>query len=276
MERRAQRLGHLEGDGHAAPRRPDDHDIRAPKSGQPGPELPSRVSTIDKAHAVKDRRPPAAGARADGPTREVGTTDPRHDQPDRSEEGTKRRWRRDVGRSALGPAPRPRENAHIGGRTMRRRRGERAVSLEADQLVGAAAAILNGRTVRRYVRGEEPPVWVRVNQLAHADWDDLAELTDQSRPTRRKAWDGAIGFLAAELLLASRDPGGLVQVQRSALIPLELDLLTGRPATMTPTELVQAVRTRLAWVQARRTHPSATSRRAGPQTSGPGGGQVNP
>jgi hypothetical protein len=111
------------------------------------------------------------------------------------------------------------------------------------------------------VQGCEPgdvPAWARINELAHADWDHLAGVADRTESTRRSAWDGAIRFLAAELLSAAASPAGLLQLQRSGLIPLELDMLTGGPTLATPTELVQVVRHQLAKARSRRTHPSAS------------------
>jgi len=99
---------------------------------------------------------------------------------------------------------------------------------------------------------------VRVNQLAHADWDNMAGLADGPDLGRRSAWDGAVGFLAAELVSAAGSPAGLAQLQSSALIPLELDMLAGGPTPATPIELVHVVRDRIARARARRTHPSTS------------------
>ena len=96
---------------------------------------------------------------------------------------------------------------------MRRRRDERAVQSEVEQLVEEVAATLSGCLVQRWASAEIPG-WVRVNQLAHADWDNLAGLAEGTPRVRRSAWDGAVGFLAAELVSTARSPSGLSQLQK--------------------------------------------------------------
>jgi hypothetical protein len=141
---------------------------------------------------------------------------------------------------------------------MSRRREERVLQVGAGYVLEEAAAILNGRMVHRYGPGETVPSWARINELAHADWDDLTHLCDPTAPTSRSAWDGAARYLAAELVSAAGSPAGLRELQRSSLVPLELDMLADRgPTAATPTELVQLVRHELARDRARRSHPSA-------------------
>jgi hypothetical protein len=60
---------------------------------------------------------------------------------------------------------------------MRSRREERALQFEVEQLVEDVSATLSGRLVQRWASGDVPG-WVRINQLAHADWDNLAGLAD--------------------------------------------------------------------------------------------------
>jgi hypothetical protein len=108
--------------------------------------------------------------------------------------------------------------------------------------------------LQRWGSGDVPG-WVRVNELAHADWDDLAGLADGTRVLRRSAWDGAVGFLAVEMVSAAGSPSVLAQLLSSALVPLELDMLAGGPTPGTPIVLVQIVRDRMARARDRRTHP---------------------
>jgi len=140
---------------------------------------------------------------------------------------------------------------------MRRRRGERALQFEVEELVKDVAAMLSGRVAQRWDSGDVPG-WGWVNELAHADWETLAALADGTPLVRRSAWDGAVRFLAAEVVSAARSPSGLSQLQSSALIPLELDMLAGGRTPATPIELVQLVRDGIARAQGRRTHPSTS------------------
>jgi len=141
---------------------------------------------------------------------------------------------------------------------MRRRREDRAVQAELDPVVNDAAALLSGRMAGCWGPGDAIPAWVRINVLAHGDWDQLRSLVDQGGFARGSGWDAALGFLAAELVIVAGDPEGLLTLQRSTLIPLELDMLAREPTYVTPVELVQRVRHELARAQARRAHPSAS------------------
>jgi hypothetical protein len=138
---------------------------------------------------------------------------------------------------------------------MRKHREQRVAQAEVEQLLEEAAATLGGTLARRWTSGVVPG-WARVNELAHADWDSLVGLAYGTKPARRSAWDGAVGFLAAELVSAAGSPACLLPLQSAALIPLELDMLAGGPAPATPTELVQLVRDRIAQTRDRRRHPT--------------------
>jgi len=140
---------------------------------------------------------------------------------------------------------------------MRIGRKERAVRAEVDRLVEEAGAMLAGQLCQRCDPGEASAC-VRVNELAHADWDRLTGIADGRDPLRRSAWDGATRFLAAEMVSVAGHPEGLLRLQRSCLIPLELDMLAGGPTPASPTQLVQVVRDRLARSRRRPTHPSAS------------------
>jgi hypothetical protein len=98
--------------------------------------------------------------------------------------------------------------------------------------------------------------WVSI--LAHADWVALTELENRFPLDGGSLWDDALVYLASELLAVAGTPERLFEVQRAALIPLELDLLAGTcqvPATALA--LVILVRPELARIRSRRAHPSA-------------------
>ncbi len=135
------------------------------------------------------------------------------------------------------------------------RREERAIREEAEQLAAEAEAMLSGRLAERS-GNERAPGWVWLNTLAHSDWNDLADVVD-ARRAQRTAWDGAVMFLAGEILSAAGSPDGLLELQRNQLVPLELELLSGAMTPpSTPAGLVSIVRSELARVRSRHAHPS--------------------
>ena len=132
------------------------------------------------------------------------------------------------------------------------------MTAEAAGIIADGAAMLAGRAVDSCPAGMTIPGWVRVNQLAHAGWADLACLADSPPGRDCSGWNGAIMFLAEELRITAGTPEGLRALQQEALIPLELDLLDGRTcAPRSPMELVDMIRTELARVRRRRVHLSA-------------------
>jgi len=140
---------------------------------------------------------------------------------------------------------------------MSRRREERAAQVAAGDVLDEAAALLGGRMVHRYEPGETVPGWAWVNELAHAGWDELTRLADPTGPTSGSSWEGAVEYLAAEVASAAGSPAGLRELQRSRLVPLELDLLAANDRMVaTPTELVQLVRYELTRQRERRSHQS--------------------
>lgn len=134
------------------------------------------------------------------------------------------------------------------------RRNRRALRLGVDRVTAEAEAIVRGRVVERGQAGEIP-TWVRLNELGHGDWEHITTLAAGADGSPVRSWDGAVRFLAGELVNLARDPASLVKLQRSAVIPLELALLSGDPEPPTPTELVQLVRTRVAQARHGRTLP---------------------
>ncbi len=99
--------------------------------------------------------------------------------------------------------------------------------------------------------GARVPMWVRLNPLCHRDEQGVAALA-AGRVPGDEAWGAAITYLAEEVLCASARCGtSVAEIQRSVLVPLELELaskqqrVTGRPAV-----LVRAV------LRALQEHPS--------------------
>jgi hypothetical protein len=132
---------------------------------------------------------------------------------------------------------------------------------DASGLIADAIATLAGRTFDGCPAGKATPAWVRVNQLTHASWTDLASLADSQPPWRSTAWDGAIMFLAGEVRINAGSPDGLRGLQRDGLIPLELDLLDGRTqAPKTPTELVTTIQAEIARVRRHHSHMTGPQR----------------
>jgi hypothetical protein len=114
-------------------------------------------------------------------------------------------------------------------------------------LVEDCEAFLAGRAgdVLTSVRGTFPP-WTWVNLLAHANLSGLGELASRdpkSRPFDSNGpWARATSFVAAELLAAARnDPQTLRHIQFEVLIPIELELLSGQEALLSPQQLVRRV-----------------------------------
>ncbi|MFI5040255.1 MAG: hypothetical protein ACHQNA_00145 [Acidimicrobiales bacterium] len=118
---------------------------------------------------------------------------------------------------------------------------------EADAVVAEAQALLAGRAADRHSAAADPvPGWAWVNCLAHAGMEDLNGLVDGARIAQPSGWAGAMSFLAHELIATGRTSEGVAELQRAALIPLELDLLSpGTPTPSTPGRLVAVVQARL-------------------------------
>jgi len=94
-------------------------------------------------------------------------------------------------------------------------------------VVAEASALLEGGLADSILAGWPRPSWVWINQLAHGSWEDLRDLS-QKRHRWLRLWEGASTFLSAEMIACTGTPERLLALQRSALIPLELDVLDGR------------------------------------------------
>lgn len=136
------------------------------------------------------------------------------------------------------------------------RRDERAIRNEADDLTAELEATLDGRLIERRRGVGDVPEWEWVNVLAHSGWDRLLTLAAGGGSSSRSVWDGAIMFLAGEMLTTAGSRAGLLRLQRARLIPLELEMLSGLHPSPTPVALVGLVCRELNRERARTAHPS--------------------
>jgi hypothetical protein len=115
-------------------------------------------------------------------------------------------------------------------------------------LVTEAEGLLGGTVVQVYRdQGMVPPLWVRVNALAHSDFPALTELAKRGSRAHPGTWDEVLGSLARDLIrmdLSGTERSGaeLTNVQRRALVPLEIELLAhDRVPERTPEQLRSVV-----------------------------------
>lgn len=98
------------------------------------------------------------------------------------------------------------------------------------------------------------PVWAWTNLLAHGDEGDLRTelsglLHGEGMPamSHGEEWHAARTYLAAEVLDAAEQAGGLGSIQSSALVPLEMKLADRATAAgWSCRQWVEAVRAALA------------------------------
>jgi len=114
-------------------------------------------------------------------------------------------------------------------------------SARLDGVLAEATAVIEGTVVDSAVCGWPPPPAAWVNKLAHADWDEICALSNtRHRPGR--VWEGATSFLAAEMRTFADTPAALLDLQRCALIPLELEILAHRvEPPESPADLIEMV-----------------------------------
>jgi len=130
---------------------------------------------------------------------------------------------------------------------------------EGQALVAECQAFLVGGYVD-YLTGADRPVppWAWLNPLAHGSEEDVRELAERGPcvpvvdPTTA-VWEKALSYLAEELqcLVASGGPP-LPEVQRSSLVPLELELAGAGAEPLAPSDLVAAVMQTLQQFRAQR------------------------
>jgi hypothetical protein len=124
---------------------------------------------------------------------------------------------------------------------MRRRNARPA----ADDLAAECEAFLAGRYLE-YVkdRGHPIPAWAWTNPLAHAPEEHLRNMISTREDSIGPAggWHHACCYLAGELLDLAERRGSLAELQATALIPLELELISRRePACRRPGTWVATV-----------------------------------
>jgi hypothetical protein len=119
---------------------------------------------------------------------------------------------------------------------MWRRSPRNGVARQARDLTDECEALLRGGLVEYLqAEGRWTPPWAWVNALAHGSVDDLVrwaeggvDHADDPSLSDAAGWRAVLSFLAGDIL--SRVGAGgttLEELQRSALIPLELDLMRG-------------------------------------------------
>jgi hypothetical protein len=116
-------------------------------------------------------------------------------------------------------------------------------------LVAECEAFLTGHYVERCLAEDRlVPSWAWLNLLAHGTESEIGACAagDEVDPAvrGRSEWQMAIAFLAQELLAESARRGAAVaDLQRRALVPLELDLVGSRTrSVMAPPAFVSEVR----------------------------------
>ena len=131
---------------------------------------------------------------------------------------------------------------------------------EERALVGECEAFLSGHYAQ-YLDGENlgVPDWAWLNVLAHGTPDDIRALASGEPAwaisSDTSVWHDALSFLAQELTdQATRQGRALAGLQRSTLVPLELELAGRRGRSMGPTAFVGLVRSTMAQ------HPSSRRR----------------
>ncbi len=110
-------------------------------------------------------------------------------------------------------------------------------------LADEAEAFLNGTLLAHMASiGRAAPGWAWVNPLAHGTRPEIVAL---ARPAAkgspvagRDAWEGALAFLARELLTLTAGDLSLAEVQRTVLVPLELELAARRGRPLNRDEIV--------------------------------------
>lgn len=120
---------------------------------------------------------------------------------------------------------------------MRQRRGDPV----GESLVAESEAFLNGTLAEHLVdHVQVVPAWAWMNLLAHGTetYVRAAAITFVAR-----GWPGARRFLAGELVdLLESGHGPLETLQRTALVPLELELASlPAAARWSPAQLVEVV-----------------------------------
>ena len=118
---------------------------------------------------------------------------------------------------------------------------------ESSRLVEQCSAFLSGSLAReRALHGEAPHAWEWVNLLAHGSEEQLRDLAGRSGGGAGDfgdpEWHMAVGFLAATVLDQTEHGNlSLASLQRSALVPLELEMARSPDFGEKPEVAVRAV-----------------------------------
>ena len=108
----------------------------------------------------------------------------------------------------------------------------REVVLEAQRL------LTGGVCEPDQLRKMQPPAWALISVLAHSSRRRLLRISDAGLTEHPGSWAATLGSLARDLLTATSGRHELIEVQRQALVPMELQLLAGAmPAPATPSRL---------------------------------------
>ena len=122
--------------------------------------------------------------------------------------------------------------------TCGRRAEERALVVECEAFFsGHHAQYLEDKNLR-------VPDWAWLNVLAHGSQDDIATLATGHSPhssSGSSIWHQAVAFLAQELMSRTSQEGSLAQLQRSMLVPSELNLVGQRAPPVPPATFVSTV-----------------------------------
>lgn len=101
----------------------------------------------------------------------------------------------------------------------------------ADELAAECEAFLAGRYLEYLkCRGHPIPAWAWTNPLAHAPEEQLRNMiaTRGDAMSPAGGWFHACCYLAGELLDLAERRGSLAELQTTALVPLELELISHR------------------------------------------------
>ena len=117
----------------------------------------------------------------------------------------------------------------------------------ADDVVEIACAILRGEVLLAcQAAGEAPPAWGYLNLLAHSDHASLGRIRDFNRARGPLSRWGAVVFeLICDILALAPEHDELTELQRNALIPLELEVWDRRTFLYGPEDLDVMVRSKL-------------------------------
>ena len=140
---------------------------------------------------------------------------------------------------------------------MIRIRGKFGQGVREHHLVSECEAFLTGRYAPNLDAEHLPiPAWAWLNTLAHGGPEQITAQTlaldVHTWFDPRRAWEEALSYLAHEVLsLVEQGSCTLEEIQRSSLVPVELELAAVHPWDWEPSEVVHMVLDALDESQAR-------------------------